>query len=310
MSLKSFMWRLRRPFTLWIYRFQENKRVVAIQKKAKKTIDYVVEDSVRMSLALFIACLVIVFILTVYTTKQGYTSEFYENILVEAHGMLFDILILGAFVFWINKRGDKVREIKRLENELKYYIEYTRPEATFHVSKIITQLNDLGVYKLNLIRVYLEGASMLCARFEDTQFIGNWLSRAFFHEGIFEKCFFHRSECNETNFELAEITECRFIDCSFDATKFKETVFSAVQFEGCDFRSADFTEANLYSCTFINCTMRHCHFEEAAFHSCDLTGIKDTVMNFWDCAAIQKSKINGTDKDAFKDAEIDEPEWV
>jgi small-conductance mechanosensitive channel len=35
-----------------------------------------------------------------------YKAEFWENILVEAHGMLFDLLVIGVFVYWLNSLGN------------------------------------------------------------------------------------------------------------------------------------------------------------------------------------------------------------
>ena len=37
----------------------------------------------------------------------AYNAAFLENILVEAHGMLFDLLIIGVFVLWLNSKGER-----------------------------------------------------------------------------------------------------------------------------------------------------------------------------------------------------------
>ncbi len=39
-----------------------------------------------------------------YWGEGRYDQGFLRNILVEAHGMLFDILVIGIFILWLTKK--------------------------------------------------------------------------------------------------------------------------------------------------------------------------------------------------------------
>lgn len=73
------------------------------------------------SYVLFLAALVVIGL-----SLWFYDFEFLENILVEAHGMLFDLLVIGVFLFWLQSLGEKRRErrlnIQRWQEEISDYL--------------------------------------------------------------------------------------------------------------------------------------------------------------------------------------------
>jgi BTB/POZ domain-containing protein KCTD9 len=269
--------------------------------KCKK---YILVDPIRTSLFLFFVCLLVVIILTISTTSKGYSKDFYENILVEAHGMLFDILILGVLLYWMNKFGEKHREIEKLKDELHYYCEYNQPEATFHVSKIIRQLNKLGVYDITLVRVFLEEASLLGNTFDGSKFIGNWLNKAFFHTGEFTNCSFVKSECVFTNFTEAELSFCKFIDCDLNMADFTDASLHKVEFTDCNLAATLFANATLSYCDFSKSTLSYTVFDGASLTNCNLTDYKLIEEVDFTSATIQNCKILKKDLPFFKDATL------
>ena len=47
------------------------------------------------------------------------SSNYYGQVLIEAHGMLFDILIIGILIFWLNKNGEKRQRIKTYKDSIR-----------------------------------------------------------------------------------------------------------------------------------------------------------------------------------------------
>ncbi|MEO1655676.1 MAG: pentapeptide repeat-containing protein, partial [Bacteroidota bacterium] len=45
-------------------------------------------------------------------------DEFYMQVLAEAHGMLFDIAIIGILIFWLNNQGETRRRIRMYMDEI------------------------------------------------------------------------------------------------------------------------------------------------------------------------------------------------
>jgi BTB/POZ domain-containing protein KCTD9 len=282
-----------------------NESKMKMRKKALNFLSkYVFIDPIKTSLFLFFACLIVIILLTIFTTKTGYTSDFYQNVLVEAHGMLFDILILGVLLFWMNTFSEKNREIQKLQDELTFYCEYNQPEATFHVSKIIRQLNNLGIYKFNLVRIFLEEASMLGIFFEETAFIGNWLDKAFFNSGNFTECKFITCECRRTDFTEAELNLCSFIDSKLVFTDFTEAKLYKTEFSKSILSSTFFTNAELSYCNFSNSKLDSVNFEGTNLYKCDLTQYEFMDDINFKNATLQECKLLKKDIDKFKAANL------
>lgn len=58
------------------------------------------------------------------------SGDFREGILVESHGMLLDILVFGILILWLNRIGEKRLEIRRYEEEINDYRDWTGDEAS------------------------------------------------------------------------------------------------------------------------------------------------------------------------------------
>ncbi|MCB0083104.1 MAG: hypothetical protein KDE47_19320, partial [Caldilineaceae bacterium] len=56
------------------------------------------DNPIELALIVFFAA----FLLVVSLSFPYYSFAFYENVLVEAHGMLLDLLIIGVFVYWLD----------------------------------------------------------------------------------------------------------------------------------------------------------------------------------------------------------------
>ena len=275
----------------------------------KITKERIINSPINISLIVFATCTIAIILLVIFTVDGGYNKDFYENILVEAHGMLFDILVIGILIYWMNRMGDRQREIERLQKELKYFQEYFNPEATFHVSKTISLLKELGVKELKLVRLYLENASMLGWEFEKTLFMGCQLSQAFFDNGRFQKCDFIRSDCSLTIFSEAEISNSQFVTCSLNNADFKDASLFNVIFKSSIFTQTDFSFATLSKCSFEESSFIGTNFTEALLENCDLTGINLEHEIEWNNTTIKNCKITHSqyESKAFNNAKVINP---
>jgi len=146
----------------------------------KETSEKVISKPILASLLVLILASAIVIIITI--TQYGYSYEFLKNVLVEAHGMLFDILIIGTFIFALHKLGEKRLEKKhnilRWQEEIDDFRGWDEKEATYRIVGNIKRLNKMGVTNINLKNCYLENAKLNGVRLKDANLSGANLTKA------------------------------------------------------------------------------------------------------------------------------------
>jgi hypothetical protein len=127
-------------------------------------------------LALYVFALVTVIVIAI--SFRLYNKEFFEGVLVEAHGMLFDLLVIGVFVLWLNKLGERRLTIRRYREEIEDFLGWDSDEAMHRIAGNIKRLNREGVTKIWLVRAYLPRANLSLADLRDTNLRGAQLTKA------------------------------------------------------------------------------------------------------------------------------------
>jgi uncharacterized protein YjbI with pentapeptide repeats len=109
-------------------------------------------------------------------------AEGRKDVLIEAHGLLFDILFFGLLIAFYSHRKDKEEEksrererraslIQRYQEEIDDFRYWSEREAAFRIVGNIRRLNKLGVTSINLSNcslrgMLLEGLRLAGARME------------------------------------------------------------------------------------------------------------------------------------------------
>jgi uncharacterized protein YjbI with pentapeptide repeats len=81
--------------------------------------------------------------------------DFYEKILVEAHGMVMDIFVFGVLIFYINRKSGKRMEVKRYKDEIDDFRNWKTPESAYRITGNIRRLTRNGVTRINLSDCFL-----------------------------------------------------------------------------------------------------------------------------------------------------------
>jgi len=110
---------------------------------------------VALGFVVFVIVLAIVATLSMPFYREN-LWEFWGNVLVEAHGMIFDLLVIGVFVFWLHRIGHKQLTIMRYKEELEDYLGWQHSEAMFKIITLIKKLNHWGVSNIYLADAYLK----------------------------------------------------------------------------------------------------------------------------------------------------------
>lgn len=185
---------------------------------------------------------------------------FYENVLIEAHGMLFDLLIIGILLVWLNKNGEKQLRIKRYMEEIDDYRHWKSEEATY---KIIGNIKRLNKDKISLVELYnaylknanlnyvdLTGSNMNYVVLEDSTLINALLNRVRLNQANLKNAKLNKAELKGSflggaNCEGASMIKCDLENAQLIKTNLKYTFLMDANLKGAMLAGTDFEGANL-----------------------------------------------------------------
>src|SRR5688572_7809709 len=102
--------------------------------------------------------LVIVSILVIGLSLKYYIRDFDNfiiQILAEAHGMIFDIAVIGILLFWLNRNGEVRTRIRTYKDEIDDFRLWESEEAAFRTVGNIKRLNRHKIHEINLVNCHL-----------------------------------------------------------------------------------------------------------------------------------------------------------
>ena len=74
-----------------------------------------------------------------------YNKDFWENFLVEMHGIVFELSIIGVLILWLDSKRSKSGEITRLREDLEDYSSLDFPEINVKKLGHIKRLNQHNI---------------------------------------------------------------------------------------------------------------------------------------------------------------------
>lgn len=145
------------------------------------------------------------------------------NVLVEAHGLLFDLLVFGVILglYEYNKKRDedtkkaeiaKQQRIERYQEEIDDFRGWKDKEAAYRLKGIIHRLNKEGITSINLngcylarihlVRVNLTNAGLYLANLIGTKLVGVILI-----EATLESANLSKADLRGANLQKADLTK-------------------------------------------------------------------------------------------------------
>ena len=244
------------------------KRLKKFNQQAFKYFYSILENPILTSfLVLIVLTNLIMFLSFPYYLKDS--SDYYGQVLIEAHGMLFDILIIGILIFWLNKNGEKRQRIKTYKDEIDDFRLWQSEEAAFRIVGNLKRLNRHKIYSLNLVECYLprtnlnytclSGSNLNSANLTGAFLIESNLNSSRLNQTKFENANLNQASlrgayASGANFEDASLIKADFQNAFLIKTNFRNAKLMEVNLNGAFLMGADFEEANLYKADFRNCT--------------------------------------------------------
>ncbi len=240
-----------------------------MKKLKQQIVDFfsdIVERPILVTTLVFIFMLFLV--VTVSYKQFLYNAEnFIPNLLAEGFGTVFDLLIIGIFLLWINKLGENKMLIRGYKEEIDDFRNWDNDEAMFKIVGNIKRLNKNKVYELELYECHMrnakleyinvKGSNLNFTNLENANLTGANLS------GI---------RANQINLTGAKLNDTLFYKSLLTGAVFKDAVAIRADFSQSMLIKADFSGTFLMEADLSGAQLIEADFSDANLYKADLRG--------------------------------------
>jgi BTB/POZ domain-containing protein KCTD9 len=220
--------------------------------------------------------LVLVAMLVVGLSLNYYLNDFdqfIQQILAEAHGMIFDIAVIGILIFWLNQNGEIRQRIRTYKDEIDDFRLWESEEAAFRTVGNIKRLNRHRIHDLNLVNCYLPRTNLNYVNLSGSNLNSANITQSSLIEGNLEN-----ARLNQTNFENSNLNQANLKGAYASGANFKDAFLIKSQFENAFLIKANFNNAFLMEANLQNCYVMGADFENASLYKADLRGAKGLTV--------------------------------
>lgn len=161
-------------------------------------------------------------------------EEFAENILIEAHGLFFDLFVFGVILTLYENFRDKKDRMDRYKEEIEDYCGWNEKEAVFRVVGIIKRLNREGQTSINLRKCYLEGASLKKASLSGADLSQANLKNAALNQADLRQANLNRTNLAGANLSDANLSEANLIHANLEGANLLNAILAGTKVESED----------------------------------------------------------------------------
>lgn len=160
--------------------------------------------------------------------KDG-TEFSWHDLLVEANGMVFDLLVFGILLSIYEKLREKRDKIERLHEEIDDYRGWEEKEAKYRILGAMKRLNKEGIYYTDLHSCFLAES-----QFSETNFKGANLANVNFSQAGFVKVNFEGANLQGANFYQAYLLEVNLAEANLKAANLINSYLVNANLKGAD----------------------------------------------------------------------------
>lgn len=246
-----------------------------LQKRLKKLTD-VFNSIIEKPLLTSTLVLIIVSIVVLGLSAPYYINEFdtfIQQVLAEAHGMIFDIAVIGILIFWLNQNGEIRRRIRTYKDEIDDFRLWESEEAAFRTVGNIKRLNRHKIHEINLVNCHLPRTNLSYANLAGSNANSANISQSSLIESNLEN-----ARLNQTNFENSNLNQANLKGAYASGANFKDAFLIKAHFENAFLIKANFNNAFLMEANLQNCYLMGADFENASLYKADLRGAKGLTV--------------------------------
>lgn len=196
-----------------------------------------------------------------------YSRSFFENVLVEAHGTIVDLFVVGVLLYWFQKRQSTEEEILRNQEILGDLRYYRAPDGSFRTLGSVRRLLELGVTKLHLSEMAFNDLEIKDLQLKECNLHAVVFTNSRLQHVVFDAC-----NCDAAIFAGSKLEHVTAHRSSFRRAKFQDATLKGINFTSCQIEAANFTNANLRSANFRGVDCRDVNFNNADLRSANFIG--------------------------------------
>lgn len=209
-----------------------------------------------------------------------------KGVLVEAHGLIFDLLmfgiLLGVYDIVLRRRTEHQREKERIEDLVKRYMEeiddyrgWKSEEAMFRTVGNLKRLNGLGISRMDLCNCYLSKANLRNVNLSDATMREVRLVEADLRNALLKGAdlqLAYLNGANLTNAQLLEstLTKSTLVNAHLANAQLFRADLSESRLANADLSNANLQEANCRACDFSYASLKEADLRNADLRESDL----------------------------------------
>src|SRR6478609_9165762 len=250
-----------------------SSRLNKYKLKIQERFNDIIEKPLLTSFIVLLVVTVIVMGLSLpYYINQFDT--FWPQILTEAHGMIFDIAVIGILIFWLNKNGETRQRIRTYKDEIDDFRLWESEEAAFRTVGNLKRLNRHQICEINLVNCYLTRTNLNYVNLKGSNLNSANISNSSLIETNLEN-----TRLNQTNLENSNLNQANLKSAYASGANFKDAFLIKSQFEGAFLIKTNFKNAFLMEANLQNSYLMGADFENASLYKADLRGAKGLTVD-------------------------------
>ena len=264
--------------------------------------EYIIERPILTSSIVLAILAVIVLGLSLPYYLENFNG-FAGQILAEAHGMLFDIAVIGILIFWLNKNGEKRQRIRTYKDEIDDFRLWESEEAAFRTVGNIKRLNRHEIYEINLVNSHLSKTNLNYVKLKDSNLNSADLSNSFLIETDLSN-----TRLNQTNLENANLNQANMEGAYASGANFKDAYLIKANLQGAFLIKTCFINSFLMEADLRGSYLTGADFENASLYKADLRDAKGLTID-----QLKKAKtlyLAQFDEDILEQLKAQMPELV
>ncbi len=241
-------------------------------KQLGETFNHVIEKPLLTSTLVLIAVSILVLSLSMKYYLNDFNA-FWAQILAEAHGMIFDIAVIGILIFWLNQNGQTRQRIRFYKDEIDDFRLWESEEAAFRTVGNIKRLNRHHIFEINLVNCFLARTNLNYANLKGSNLNSANISQSSMIEANLEN-----TRLNQTNFENSNLNQANLKGSYASGANFKDAFLIKTQFDNAFLIKANFNNAYLMEANLSNSYLMGADLENASLYKADLRGAKGLTV--------------------------------
>jgi uncharacterized protein YjbI with pentapeptide repeats len=247
-----------------------------LEKRTKKLSEFfnsIIEKPLLTSSLVLVAVTILVLALSMQYYIRDFDT-FIQQVLAEAHGMIFDIAVIGILIFWLNQNGEIRQRIRTYKDEIDDFRLWESEEAAFRTVGNIKRLNRHKIHEINLVNCYLPRTNLNYVNLSSSNMNSANISQSSLIESNLEN-----ARLNQTNFENSNLNQAILKGAYASGANFKDAFLIKAHFENAFLIKANFNNAFLMEADLKGCYVMGADFENASLYKADLRGAKGLTLD-------------------------------